>query len=158
MTDFQVDGNNLLTDWVLDMTTTFHLKFFFTGEYEEGCELSFSILDTEEMFTLELKFNDLYCYDKAIFQNSRQNGKWNISKRDVVMPDIGTVNGILVRVTDTHFKVAINNVELVPTVEVDIERLIKFRGIKISRLGSCTKVDLENSRIMRGLSFRFCFI
>jgi hypothetical protein len=149
LSSFKFDGKNSLTDWAIDMVTTFHLKVLFTGEYEEGCGLSFSILDSEEMFTLDLRLNDIYCYDKEIFQNTRFNGKWKKSKTENI-PDIALVNDMYVRVTKEHFKVTINNVEVDPKVEVDLVRLTKFRGVNFSHRGNCINVDLENSHMIKG--------
>ena len=144
-----IKGKNLLSDQTLDMFTTFYLKISFTGEYEEGCGLSFSIMDPEEMFFLDLRLND-DCYDKYLIQNSRFHGKWKFSGNKIDLPDLGKVNEIYVLVASNFYEVVVNNVKVSPKVKVDLDRLMKFKGVSIDERGSCIKVDLERSYMMKG--------
>jgi hypothetical protein len=143
------EPKKMFTPQTLDVSTTFYLEVQFSGHFDEGCGLTFSLLDHEEIFTFGIFAYD-FCYKKQLIQNSRLNGKWKLTTFEniaIPLPDLKLYNEIVVLVTGKQYELTINGKEIEPKIEVDIERLRNFKGINIDEQGNCFKVDPRKSSV-----------
>ena len=149
--EFTVDGTNLYTNLTMDISSTFFLKTMFSGNYDDGCGMTFDILDTDIMFHLDFRLDMKGDYRKLL-QSSKWDGKWGykIPRISTPLPDLALENDIIVLVTDEYFEVTVNNIMITPKFGSDLERLYNYKGISLKTYGGCVWVDLKKSYMTNG--------
>ena len=149
--DFTVDGTNMYTNLTIDISSTFFLKTMFSGNYDDGCGMTFNIYDTDVMFHLDFRLDMKGSYRKLI-QSSKWDGKWGYKIPGISssLPDLALENDIIVLVTDEYFEVTVNNIMITPKFGSDLERLYNYKGISLKIYGECVWVDLQQSYMTNG--------
>ena len=136
----------LSSDMKLRVSSMFYLRLLFSGNYDQGCGLTFNIMDNnrENIYHLDFRFNIKNRY-RQIIQTYKFNGKWGKESFESVLPDLVKENDIFVTVTDEHIEVTINNIKITPKFPVNLSRLSSFKDIYINILGSCIQLDMRSS-------------
>ena len=142
----------------LEVSSTFYLRIIFSGYYDRGCGMTFALLDKkhEKIYSVDLRCNNKDRY-RFISLNKKHNGKWGQGARSD-MPDLKRENDIYVTVTDTHYQLSINNIEIIPKVVSDLWRLPTFKEIRLWVYGNCLFLDRSRSYMSNeGMSGHFFF-
>ena len=149
--DFTVVGNNMYTNLSMDISSTFFLKTMFSGNYDDGCGMTFNILDTDVMYHLDFRLDMKGSY-RELIQASKWNGQWGYKIPEIrsTLPDLALENDIIVLVTDEYFEVTVNNIVIKPKFGSDLERLYNYKGISLRIFGECVWVDLQQSFMTNG--------
>ena len=152
--DFTVIGTNMYTNLSMDISSTFFLKTMFSGNYDDGCGMTFDILDTDVMFHLDFRLDMKGTY-RQLIQASKWNGQWGykIPEMRSNLPDLALDNDIIILVTDEYFEVTVNNIMITPKFGSDLERLYNYKGISLNIFGECIWVDLKKSYMTNGGNF-----
>ena len=150
LSDFTVDGTNMYTNLTMDISSTFFLKTMFSGNYDDGCGMTFDIIDTEVMYRLEFRLDIKGDYRKIVQKS--ELGFWDYKFPEItsVSPDLALENDIIIFVTDEYFEVTVNNIMITPKFGSDLERLYNYKGISLITYGECVWVDLERSYMTNG--------
>ena len=136
----------LSSDMKLRVSSTFYLRLLFSGNYDQGCGLTFNIMDKngEYIYHLDLRLNTKNRY-RQIIQTDKFNGKWGKESFESDLPNLVKENDIFVSVTNKYVKVIINNIEITPKFPVNLSRLSSFKEINFRVLGGCIQLDRERS-------------
>ena len=130
----------------LKVSSTFYLRLLFSGNYDQGCGLTFNIMDKnrENIYHLDFRFNVKNRY-RQIIQTDKFNGKWGKESFESDIPDLVKENEIFVSVTDEYIELTMNNIEITPKFPVNLSRLSSFKDIYINILGGCIQLDMRSS-------------
>ena len=129
----------------LEVSSTFYLRIIFSGNYDLGCGMTFALLDKkhEKIYSVDLRCNNKNRY-RFISLNKKHDGKWGEGAR-ADMPDLERENDFYITVTDSHYRLTINNIEITPKVVSDLWRLSTFKEIRIWAYGNCLSLDRNSS-------------
>ena len=136
----------LSSEMKLKVSSTFYLRLLFSGNYDQGCGLTFNIMDNnrENIYHLDFRFNIKNRY-RQIIQTDKFNGKWGKESFESDLPDLVKENDIFVSVIDEHIEVTINNIKITPKFPVNLSRLSSFKYISIRVSGGCIQLDKRSS-------------
>ena len=141
----------------LHISSIFYANLIFNGLYEEGCRLSFNIVDEEIMFHLDFRFNFGNAY-RQVIQNSILNNRWGYIYEEsrTNLPDFRLQNDVFILVTSKYYEVTVNGIAIEPRFPVDLDRLYDYRGIQFGVQGSCATIDMKKSYLADGGRFYQC--
>ena len=73
-----------------------------------------------------------------------------MGERTTDLPDLARETDIYLTVTDEHYEVTINNIEITPKFKIDLSRLHTYKGISIKYYAECLRFDKDKSYMRKG--------
>ena len=125
--------------------TKFYLNIIYTAVDTVGCRASLNIVDIngEPIYRLSLQVGG---ESRKVIQKSKLNNEWTSSVVSS-MPDLGSVNEIMIVVNPLTYNVKMNEQSIQPQFPTDEERLQDYQNLEIFNSGSCLRFDLDKSNI-----------
>ena len=140
---------DMTTDMVLEVSSTFYIRALFTGYYDRGCGFTFNLLDEKTMYHLDFRLNNKLRYRKLIISSQYLDDSW-AEELEADLPDLARVNEIFLTLTEKYYKVTINKREIPLKFSIDLKRLRNYKGIRMKHYGKCIQVDRNRSYMTNG--------
>ena len=130
--------------------TEFILIFNFNGNEDEQCGANFRIMDeSTAIYMLSFRVNIKNHSKRKLVQNSELPGGWNTNEILTAIPDLETINEMIVDIApEEYYKLTWNGKRMSEKYPVYLKRLQNYKKLSLKTVGNCLTFDLDKSYIL----------